>query len=333
MGHSNIPEKEAYVIEIDSRYSTTRRVSKQQPILTNNQESMVQSSLFPLPENVEMIDGGLRRLGYVKDSFPDLPLITVITIVYNGDKHLEQTIQSVISQTYNNVEYIVIDGGSTDLTLDIIRQYNSVIDYWISEADKGIADAMNKGNARATGDFVIYLHADDYFTNVHSLEKAVRYIKDSDGFVTCEILSCEILYGKSLKRMTPRGFNFWMHFKTGVYHQGVLCNRALLENMGGFDTQFKIAMDFDFFLRAYNSGVKIKYAPIVLSVMRDTGISSRTNWKGLTERFIEEYRVHEKNTKSMPIVYYRLYWILYAPFRIIKYLIASLASIIKELIM
>ncbi|ORM38742.1 hypothetical protein A2G94_05325 [Francisella endosymbiont of Ornithodoros moubata] len=99
------------------------------------------------------------------------PLITVITVVYNGEAYLEKIILSVINQTYESVEYIIIDGGSTDGTIDIIKKYESKINYWISEAYNGIYDAMNKGIKLATGDWINFMNAGDLFYNLSVLER------------------------------------------------------------------------------------------------------------------------------------------------------------------
>lgn len=89
--------------------------------------------------------------------------VSIITVVYNGVKNIEQTIKSVLHQTYSNIEYIVIDGGSTDGSLDIIKKYSDSISYWVSEADKGIYDAMNKGISKATGDLIGIINSDDWY--------------------------------------------------------------------------------------------------------------------------------------------------------------------------
>lgn len=242
------------------------------------------------------------------------PVISVITVVFNGDEHLEQTLQSVINQTYTNVEYIVIDGASTDNTPDIIRQYDAIIDYWISEPDNGIADAMNKGLHSATGEYILFLHADDYFENNQSLAQAVTRIGYED------IALFDILYGGELKYLTPRGLNFWINFKTGVFHQAALCKRSVFDRIGGFDTGLKIAMDYDFFLRAYRHGITPRHYPLALSVMRDTGISSKTDWPALLSRFNEEKKVHLKNCHSLPLSFiYKIYWVLYLNYRKIRH--------------
>jgi glycosyltransferase involved in cell wall biosynthesis len=102
--------------------------------------------------------------------------LSIVTISFNSEQYLEQTIRSVIGQSYANIEYVVVDGGSNDGTLDIIRKYDSEIDRWISEPDAGIADAMNKALSLTTGDFVYFLHSDDYLEGDDAIEKASRHL-------------------------------------------------------------------------------------------------------------------------------------------------------------
>ena len=110
-----------------------------------------------------MGEGGLRMQGYLKKAYEHKPLISIVTVVLNDAKHLEQAIKSVLGQTYDNIEYLIIDGGSTDGTLDIIRKHEKAIDYWVSEPDSGIYDAMNKGVSLATGDLIALLNSDDWY--------------------------------------------------------------------------------------------------------------------------------------------------------------------------
>jgi Glycosyl transferase family 2 len=114
--------------------------------------------------------GGLRAQGLFKNFDPQRPAISIVTVVYNGEKYLEQTIQSVINQSYDNLEYLIIDGGSTDRTLEIIHKYNDYINYWVSAPDQGIYSAMNKGTKLAIGSHVTHLNADDLLFKADSLE-------------------------------------------------------------------------------------------------------------------------------------------------------------------
>jgi glycosyltransferase involved in cell wall biosynthesis len=242
------------------------------------------------------------------------PLVSIITVALNAEAYIGQTIQSVLAQTWRPVEYIIVDGGSTDGTLSVINRNRDRIDHVISEKDEGIADAMNKGLALATGDYVIFLQADDYFKDRESLAQAMLFVDNAD------LIACNIEFGREHQVIKPRGFNFWFNFK-GIPHQGVLCRRTLLNELRGFDQRFGICMDYDFLLRAFRRGARLVKTPVVLTVMRDTGVSSRKDWKGLKKRFDEERRAHEKNCPSglMGLIY-RLYWLFYPLYRRKRYL-------------
>lgn len=242
------------------------------------------------------------------------PLISIVTVCLNAEQHLEQTIRSVLEQTWQRVEYIIVDGGSTDGTLAILHRYRDRIDRIISEADEGIADAMNKGLALATGDYVLFLQADDYLRSPDSLERALQ---TADG---ADLIACNVEFGRSFILHRPRGFTFWLNFK-GLPHQGILCRRDLLNALNGFDRRFRVCMDYDFLLRACRRGARLVKSPVTLTVMRDTGISSRGEWLDLKNRFNEERMAHENNCPSVLMgLLYRLYWFLYLPYRRARYL-------------
>ncbi|HLY96654.1 MAG TPA: glycosyltransferase family 2 protein, partial [Sideroxyarcus sp.] len=145
------------------------------------------AAIRQLMEHPFKIEGGARLRGSRKQPLPGKPLITVITVVFNGVATLEHTIRSVIEQTYANVEYIVIDGGSTDGTVDILRKYDADIDYWVSGRDAGIYDAMNKGIALAGGDYIGMLNSDDFFAHPSALEMiAARFeARKEDAVFSC----------------------------------------------------------------------------------------------------------------------------------------------------
>jgi len=149
------------------------------------------------------------------------PFISIITVVYNGEEYLEQTIQSVINQTYDSVEYIVIDGSSTDGTIDIIKKYEDKIDYWVSEKDGGIYDAMNKGIDVATGAWINFMNAGDRFVNENILEKLFARLD----------MSYDLLYGSSTVTknkqnivLQPKEFT---KFNLYFWNTRVVCHQAM----------------------------------------------------------------------------------------------------------
>jgi len=240
------------------------------------------------------------------------PTISVITVVFNGEPYLESCIKSIIGQTYESLEYLVVDGGSSDGSVEIIRKYETDIDFWISEPDDGIADAMNKGLAMASGDYIIFLHSDDYFIDSTVLECASRKMTGHDIYVFQVILED----GGSKKRSKNRSLDWRTNLKMGSCHQGQFCLKRLFEQIGPFDVSFKINMDYDFILRAYRVGATSLSVDIPVSVMRLIGVSSRSDWQGLEERFLEEHKIHMKNcTGQWMRLFYVVYWYVYIIYR------------------
>ncbi len=245
------------------------------------------------------------------------PKITIITVTFNSEQYLEDTITSVINQTYPFIEYIIVDGQSTDGTLELIKKYEPRITQWISEPDKGIADAMNKGIAMASGEFILFLHSDDYLLETNSIETAVNFMDENN-----DIFAFSIFFQiKSSLHKQKSVWNPLFNFKTKLFHQGVFCRRDLFDNIGLFDIQLQIAMDYDFFLRAYRKNCHVKLInEYIVTIMRDTGISSKKDWLSLEKRFSEEKKVHFKNCNSIiGKGFYHLYWLLYLPYQRLKY--------------
>ncbi|WP_276499665.1 glycosyltransferase family 2 protein [Pontibacter litorisediminis] len=199
------------------------------------------------------------------------PLVSIITIVFNGEKFLEQTIQSVINQTYPHIEYIIVDGGSTDGTIEIIKRYSGSISRWISEPDQGISDAFNKGIRLATGQLIGIINADDWFE-----PEAVAAVVDN--YKPGCVLHGNLQYwnqdgSKALLVMPkqtslPRGMT--------VNHPTVFLDRELYSRYGMFDTSYKMAMDYHLLLRLYKADVPFIYINKTLANMRFGGTSD--NW-------------------------------------------------------
>ena len=243
--------------------------------------------------------------------------ITIITVCYNAEKHIEECLKSVASQTYPKLEYIVIDGDSTDNTLNIIKKYDDKIDKWISEKDSGISEAMNKGLKMARGDYILFLHSDDYLLSNDSVENAVKRM---DG--CADIYAFSVLLGNkqyfTKKRSTP--FSCRIRFKTTLMHQGTFCRKRLFDSVGNFDESLKIAMDYDFFLRAFYLNATLVCQKSPLTFMKDTGVSSKADRNSLKERFAEEKKIHFKNAESRGMcLLYKFYWLLYPIYRGIRH--------------
>lgn len=225
-------------------------------------------------------EGGIRILGALKSSAPDCPLITIITVVKNGCRYVEQAMQSVFNQNYPHLEYIIIDGGSTDETLDIIRKYEDRIDYWVSEPDNGIYDAMNKGIAMAQGDLIGLLNADDYYES-HALQAVatayVDYPSKGIFYGNCYILQedmglCYESFGHT---------RFWRGM--GFPHQAMFVHRAVHDEIGTYNTDYRLAADYDFVLRAQADDIPFSYVDTIMVNYRNTGQSGSNLYATLNE--------------------------------------------------
>jgi len=210
-------------------------------------------------------------------------LITVITVVFNGDAYLEKTILSVINQTYDNVEYIIIDGGSTDGTLDIIRKYEEKIDYWVSEKDKGIYDAMNKGLKLPAGSYTVFMNAGDIFPSEKTLYKVANQITQNNypGFVYGDVIEIT-MNGKAYLRKS-RSLDA---VKIGMFtcHQSMYYkNQILKENNILYNLDYKIFADYNFTCRFLDSSKDSLYINEPLSKFELGGLSTLRWYEGLLE--------------------------------------------------
>lgn len=206
--------------------------------------------------------------------------ISVITVSFNAEKTIEQTIKSVLSQNYDNLEYIIVDGASTDSTLDIVRKYENKIAYWISEPDNGVYDAMNKGLSCCSGDVIAFLNSDDIY-----VEGAIKYVADFyENHKETEVLCCEVLINKDGNKASH--YNAWEKYqeklREGVMmycHQGIFATKSCFERYGSFDSQYKIAADYAWLLNLYNHNVQICYSPEIVAEFRCGGLCT-------TEHFV-----------------------------------------------
>lgn len=263
---------------LDTRYSTTRLVVDTPPALYHEPNCAFQFQR-QLPANKERKgEGGLRTQGACKRSLPDKPLITVITVVFNGASTIEDAIQSVINQTYDNVEYIIVDGGSNDGTVDILKQYGHAIDYWVSEKDGGIYDAMNKGIALSSGAYIGMLNADDMFAG----QEVVQDYADRFRAMNVDAIfsGLNIVDQGNIKRILRKyrisRLDAWM-LRIGVMpaHPTFYCKRSCLESAGPYNTSYRIAADFEMLVRlCVRQKISWEFLDKVSVVMRSGGVSN-----------------------------------------------------------
>lgn len=209
------------------------------------------------------------------------PLVSIITVVYNGEKYLEQTIQSVIKQTYKNIEYIIIDGGSTDGTLDIINQYNDNIAFSISEKDDGLYDAMNKGIKLAKGELIGMINSDDWYEE-NAVEMMVsayisnpnKHIFHADRYDIAEDGT------KKVKKFHPSGFKFKYYGMTYNHPSMFVRNDEYKKHL--YNPKLRIFSDYQFVLEAYLKDSSVfYYIPQTVVNYRLDGLSGQMSLKTL----------------------------------------------------
>lgn len=215
------------------------------------------------------------------------PKFSVITVTYNAEEVLEDTILSVIAQTYHHVEYIIVDGASTDSTPTIINRYRGRIHKIISEPDKGLYDAMNKGISLATGDYLCFLNAGDSFHEDDTLQQMVHSINGSE--------LPDVLYGETaivdknghflrMRRLSAPEVLTWKSFKQGmlVCHQAFFARHTLVEP---YDLQYRFSADFDWCIRIMKKAQTLHNTHLTLIDYLEEGMTTRNHKASLRERF------------------------------------------------
>jgi glycosyltransferase len=224
--------------------------------------------------------------------------ISIITSVYNNESTIEDAIKSVLSQNYNNIEYIVVDGASKDGTVEVIKRYEDKISTFVSERDKGIYDGLNKGVGLATGDIIGFLHSDDIYADENIVSEVVEmFLKNGTDSIYGDLVYVD-------KQDTNKIFRYW---KSGEYsfkklqngwmppHPTFFVKRELYEKHGVFDLDFGIAADYDFMLRMLGKyKITTSYLPKVLYKMRVGGASNRS-LKNIIQKSKEDIKALQNN--------------------------------------
>ena len=226
------------------------------------------------------------------------PLISIITVVKNNEKYLEETIQSVVNQNFKNFEYIIVDGKSTDGTIEIIKKYNNKIDYWISENDKGIYDAFNKGLDIANGNLIGFVNSDDILTP-NALEILNNYYLKNP--------KSDFFFGSVKKHWkTLHGYKPWkIHFTWGFYTShstGFFIKKNAAKIVGKYNLNYKYSADYDYFYRMIVehklTGVATKKEEL-FGVFRRGGYSSTIKF---IDHFFETIKIRVNNKQNKLLV-------------------------------
>lgn len=208
--------------------------------------------------------------------------ISIVTVCYNSAATIRDTLESVLSQTYNNIEYIVVDGASKDSTLDIVNEYAGRISTIVSEPDKGIYDAMNKGVNLATGDFVGILNSDDIFASATTIEKLVEFLLANPG---CDASYADLVFVERdntdsvTRRYSSKGFSPWkVRFGFMVPHPTFYARKKLFEQYGVYTLGYRVSADFELMARFITRRINLQRHDAVMVKMREGGISTTGFW-------------------------------------------------------
>ena len=207
--------------------------------------------------------------------------VSIVTVVRNNKETVRSSIESVLSQSYKYIEYIVIDGNSTDGTVEIIREYKEKISVFISEPDQGIYDALNKGIVNASGDVIAVLHSDDEFCDTNVVSEMVAHMtRTNSEFCFSDMVIVDRMSGKIMRYYMANYFKRWM-FRIGWMppHPTCFINKSLFKEFGMYSTKYKIAGDFDLLVRFfYGRNIRWSYLNRVTVKMYEGGVSN-SGWQ------------------------------------------------------
>ena len=227
---------------------------------------------YPAEAGKRLLEGGLRLQQIYKVSRPERPLVTIITVCLNSSETIGQCIESVLRQTYENVEYIIIDGGSTDGTLNTLSNYSNSIDYYISEPDRGLYHAMNKGLELASGEYILFLNSDDWYE-----QDCVQTLVKAKKFSGCDFVGAlanyvdEKVKRSNLLRSMP--YNSGCLFRNPLRHETLLISSEIYNKVGLYNEQYRINSDRLLVQRLYLDGYTYYEVPRGLLHFRTSGVS------------------------------------------------------------
>ena len=227
--------------------------------------------------------------------------ISIITISFNSEKYIEQAIKSVIDQNWPDLEYIIIDGGSTDKTVDIIRKYEKYLRCWISEPDRGISHAFNKGLVRATGEWIGILNSDDFY-QPDCFAQVSNFVKSSRSGIVCGSVCKVSMDGMQIYKTYQSSIDPAYPDQFIMTHPATFVRKDIYERVGLFNEQYKLAMDYDWILRAVRAGV----IPVCISNLLSSQRVGGRSYYFLQRANIEKYKAIVSNGFGNMGVHFRM---------------------------
>ena len=298
---------------LNPEYSTTRCVGHVSRVVREMPDADFTKKLFLSPHPERKGEGGLRTHGYVKAAAGTAddaatgsidesryPLVTVITVVLNGIKTLEQTIVSVITRSYDNIEFIIIDGGSTDGTLDVIKKYDHAIDYWVSEPDNGTYDAMNKALDVALGDRIYFLGCDDLLVN--NLRDIAPLFSNRD------VLYYGDVYMTHRHQLYDGAFNGFKLVVKNICQQAIFYPRGVFQKYR-FDTRYQTLADYHLNINCYaDPDFSLTYVPELVAIYNDSTGASSARVDDVLEK--DRNRLAKQYFPRSVYIYFRVHTVL-----------------------
>lgn len=288
---------------IDERFSTTRRLARNRPTCPNLLSDLTYYSNLDSPQTSRSNEGGLRTRGLFKSQELE-PIITVITVTLNDARGLEETILSVLNQTYSNIEYIVIDGGSSDETLAVLNKYDHALDYWVSEPDRGIYDAMNKGLRASTGAWINFLNAKDRFCSSNTIQAiASNYLQSNANFIYSDVL-----LATNSSKEAPMVRHICNHERLIINHQASVYRKSLHFEYGLYFVAPGVTISDYMFFSLIDHGNYLKIDDPI-AIYDTTGVSQSKS--SSEQKFIVDYLIN-RLPKSKFLIYFICFRFLHA---------------------
>lgn len=272
---------------LNDKYSTTRCLQKKY-----------------LEQNKHSTFYGLRSQGYSKKSYQKNPLFSIITVVYNGENEIRSTIESVIHQDYDNIEYVIIDGNSSDRTLEIVKEYDNYIDYFISEPDKGIYDAMNKGISiiNEKRSYIQLLNCGDTLFSKSTISELAKCMNESSDVIYGDYYVVDRFKRKKKIRSTT---DYWSHMS--ISHQALFVKKSVYDQIGAYDTSYRICADYDLLIRLFESKIKFSKVENPVILYDTEGTSAQL----LPQTYKESNAIHFKYFDANHLYRIEFLWRMY----------------------